>query len=328
MFEYIYIIIALLIGIGVGYFISTQAKKNSETSTDLLDFVKKVKEENLLQDLKDNMPLIQRGVSDVQNTINLITSGGATYQGPFGQMVLKNILEKNIGWREGDEFHIEEKYPTEDGDQKPDVVVNFPDGKQAIIDSKVSMTAWKQFREATEDLIRDKARKDHIASIRRHIDNLSSKHYGKIKEINTFDTVIMFMPIDEAISTLGKESQDLVEYALSKKITLVGPAMLFYCLRIVNHLWQVEKQSKNIEEVVRMAESLSSQAVDIYASAKKSKTAISTTIESLEEVMKKIQDGRGSFLGKISKMNKLGGLSPKKQIPEEAIQKIEKVGDE
>ena len=67
----------------------------------------------------------------------------------------------------------------------------------------------------------------------------------------------MFMPIDEAISTLGKQSQELVEYALSKKITLVGPAMLFYCLRIVNHLWQVEKQSKNIEELVRMAESLS-----------------------------------------------------------------------
>ena len=143
------------------------------------------------------------------------------------------------------------------------------------------MTAWKQFREATEDLIRDKARKDHIASIRRHIDKLSSKHYGKIKEINTFDTVIMFMPIDEAISTLGKQSQELVEYALSKKITLVGPAMLFYCLRIVNHLWQVEKQSKNIEELVRMAESLSTQAVDIYNSAKKSKSAVSSTIESL-----------------------------------------------
>ena len=79
-----------------------------------MDFVKKVKEENLLQDLKDNMPLIQRGVSDVQNTINLITSGGATYQGPFGQMVLKNILEKNIGWREGFEFNIEETYSTED----------------------------------------------------------------------------------------------------------------------------------------------------------------------------------------------------------------------
>ena len=138
----------------------------------------------------------------------------------------------------------------------------------------------------------------------------------------------MFMPIDEAISTLGKQSQELVEYALSKKITLVGPAMLFYCLRIVNHLWQVEKQSKNIEELVRVAESLSTQAVDIYNSAKKSKSAVSSTIESLEEVMKKIQDGRGSFLGKISKMNKLGGLSPKKQIPEEAVKKIEKDGDE
>ena len=77
-----------------------------------------------------------------------------------------------------------------------------------------------------------------------------------------------------------------------------------------------------------MAESLSTQAVDIYNSAKKSKSAVSSTIESLEEVMKKIQDGRGSFLGKISKMNKLGGLSPKKQIPEEAIKKIEKAGNE
>lgn len=324
MVSFWFVIIALVLGVFIGFFISKFSQKESNLSPEIVDFVKKIKDRELIDALMDKIPLIQEGVSDVQNTINLITSGGARFQGPFGQMVLKNILERNLGWREGHEFVVEEAYKSDDGDvQKPDVIANFPDGKQAVIDSKVSLSAWKQYREASDNVIKDKAKKDHIASIKRHIDDLSKKHYSKIKDINTFDTVIMFMPVDEAISTLGKESQNLIEYALSKKITLVGPAMLYYCLRIINHLWQVEKQSKNIEEVVTMAENLSSQAVDIYNAAKKSKTSIDSTIKGLDEVMNKIQDGRGSFLGKISKLVKLGGLSPKKEIPHEIKEKLD-----
>ena len=151
--------------------------------------------------------------------------------------------------------------------------------------------------------------------MKNHIDTLAKKDYQGIKDLNTIDTVIMFCPDQSAISDLPREGgSKLMDYALKKKVTLCTPSILYYMLKTAEYSWKADKQSKHVQDIIELANKVSSQAVDIYGSAQKAQEAISKTSKSVGEVMEKIKDGRGSFLSKIQKMNKLG-LSPKKQVP-------------
>ena len=136
-----------------------------------------------------------------------------------------------------------------------------------------------------------------------------------MKGVNSLDTIIMFVAIEPSVSSLGNDSREIMDFALSKKITLVGPAMLYFALKTVENLWKTEKQSKNILEVIEIANKVSYQAIEIYESAADAKKAIAKSTEGIDMVLDKIKDGRGSMIGRIEKMNQVGGLSPKKNIP-------------
>ena len=151
----------------------------------------------------------------------------------------------------------------------------------------------------------------------------NSKDLKKINDIKSLDAVIMFTPNDQCIFGLGKVSRDFMDLAFSKKITLVGPAMIYFVLKAVDANWKADKQSKNLKQVIEIADKVCSQAVEIYESAKNSKDSIEETIKSLDKVLSKIQDGRGSFLGRIKNMIKIGGFTPKKSIPFDAKEHIE-----
>ena len=125
----------------------------------------------------------------------------------------------------------------------------------------------------------------------------------------------MFVPNEKALELPDKGGLKLVEYALSKKVTLCGPSMLFLIFKVVEYFWKADKQSKNIMDVIELANKISTQTVDIYNSAKKAQDSIQKTSLGVSEVMDKIKDGKGSLLSKTSKMNKIGGLTPKKLPP-------------
>ena len=132
--------------------------------------------------------------------------------------------------------------------------------------------------------------------------------------------VIMFCPNEDAFFRLPDgSSYKMIDYALSKKITLSGPSSLYATLKSVERSWKIDKQSKNIKDIIDIANRVSSQAVEIYESAEEAKKSIKKTSEGIEKVTKKIKDGKGSFLNRIMTMNKLGGLFPKKQIPPSII---------
>jgi DNA anti-recombination protein RmuC len=125
----------------------------------------------------------------------------------------------------------------------------------------------------------------------------------------------MFCPNEKALELPDKGGQKLMEYALSKKVTLCGPSMLFLILKVAEYFWKADKQSKNILNVIELANKISSQTVDIYNSAKKAQDSFKKTSDGIMEVMDKIKDGKGSLLSKTSKINKIGGLTPKKLPP-------------
>ena len=126
----------------------------------------------------------------------------------------------------------------------------------------------------------------------------------------------MFCPNEPSISSLGDTSRKMMDYAISKKITLVGPSMLYFALKTVEYFWKTEKQSKNVQNIIELANKVSSQSVEIYTNAQDAKDSVEKTLSKLDNVMGKIKDGKGSLLSKISKMVSVGGLSPKKEIPQ------------
>ena len=252
---------------------------------------------------------------EAERIANTFISGGGQKQGAWGQMVLNNILTNNLGFREGHEYLTQESYNTEEGNLQPDVIINYPDGKCMIVDSKVSLTAFDEYANSSDERTKEDALKRHKQSLKNHIDSLNKKNYQGIKDLKTLDTVIMFVPNEKALELPEKGGLKLVEYALSKKVTLCGPSMLFLIFKVVEYFWKADKQSKNIMDVIELANKISTQTVDIYNSAKKAQDSIQKTSLGVSEVMDKIKDGKGSLLSKTSKMNKIGGLTPKKLPP-------------
>ena len=254
---------------------------------------------------------------------NPLISGPGQKQGAWGQMVLEFILGR-LGFTEGQEFETQVSTKSDDGSTKiPDVIVHFPDkdGKRdVVIDSKVSLTAWDEYVNSDDENIKQEALKRHKKSIKDHIDSLSRKNYQKELGIKSLDGVIMFCPNEAAISTLGQSSRLMLDYAMQKKITLVGPAMLYFTLKTVEYYWKAEKQNKNTQQVIKLAEEIGSISIKVYDGAKKSAESIKKTSDGIDEIMNKIKDGRGSLLGKVNKMEKVGGVSLKdsQKIPNES----------
>ena len=271
--------------------------------------------------VKTLLEAVQSGNKEVkeeaEKIANTFISGGGQKQGVWGEIVLNNILTNNLGFREGYEFETQKNYNTDEGNLQPDVIINYPDGKCMIVDSKVSLTAWDEYSNSSDERIKEDALKRHKQSLKNHIDSLNKKNYQGIKDLKTLDTIIMFCPNEKALELPDKGGQKLMEYALGKKVTLCGPSMLFLILKVAEYFWKADKQSKNILNVIELANKISSQTVDIYNSAKKAQDSFKKTSDGITEVMDKIKDGKGSLLSKTSKINKIGGLTPKKLPPDD-----------
>ena len=267
----------------------------------------------ILADMRTAEQQVGEAAREIKRTL---VTGGVQKQGAWGQLILEHILENKLQFTKGQEFEVQKSFNSDEGRLIPDVIVHFPDGRDVIIDSKVSLTAWDRYVNSTEENEKKEALDDHRKSIKAHIDSLASKNYQKIKEINSLDTVIMFCPNEPSISSLGDTSRKMMDYAISKKITLVGPSMLYFALKTVEYFWKTEKQSKNVQNIIELANKVSSQSVEIYTNAQDAKDSVEKTLSKLDNVMGKIKDGKGSLLSKISKMVSVGGLSPKKEIPQ------------
>ncbi len=324
-------LLGIIFGLFAGFTIKSYFSKKNESEVDVNDYAKNLKDlkvaidgfqktnsedRGAVQTLLTTVQTEVAGVKDESQRIaNTFISGGGQKQGAWGQMVLNNILTNNLGFREGHEYLTQESYNTEEGNLQPDVIINYPDGKCMIVDSKVSLTAFDEYANSSDERTKEDALKRHKQSLKNHIDSLNKKNYQGIKDLKTLDTVIMFVPNEKALELPDKAGLKLVEYALSKKVTLCGPSMLFLIFKVVEYFWKADKQSKNILDVIELANKISTQTVDIYNSAKKAQDSIQKSSLGVSEVMDKIKDGKGSLLSKTSKMNKIGGLTPKKLPP-------------
>ena len=276
--------------------------------------------QTILNDIKNEKDKFSEIAQELQITL---IRGSSKKQGTWGEKVIKDLLER-IGFEEGSQFNEQKQFSGDEDEKKsPDIIINLGDNRHVVIDSKVSLKAWDEYANATDENVRQAALKEHLKSLKTHIKSLSSKNYSNLYKINTVDAVLMFVPIEPSIAGLGKDGYEITEFALENKVSIVGPSMLLYILKTVDQFWKVQKRYNNFSEVIRLANTLYDKGLAIYKSAEAAIASLDSSRKKLEDVKDKMQDGRDSFLGKLNKMEKLGGLSPKEKISEEVVERIE-----
>jgi len=272
--------------------------------------------------LKQHMESIQLSLQNfnlAQNRLeNTLVRGGSQQQGSWGEFVLKNILD-GAGLREGHEYETQKAFTDEYGNlQKPDVIVRMPGNRDIVIDSKVPLSAWHDFSNSNDDNQKKIFLKKFLDSIKNFIRELGKDNYASLYQINTIDSVLMFIPIEPALLTLYNDAEELIERAWQKKIIIVGPSTLPFLLKAVENMWRIDKQSKTIKDIATTASEIYDKAVNVYESFITVNQSLDKARLKMDEARSRLQDGPGSLTKKVEKMKKLGRLNTKKQLPEDS----------
>ena len=306
-------VIGFFCGIGVlisvRYLLSQNKKKQNENESEIVS-------------LKQHMESIQLSLQNfnlAQNRLeNTLVRGGSQQQGSWGEFVLQNILE-GAGLREGHEYETQKAFRDENGNlQKPDVIVRMPGNRDIVIDSKVPLSAWHDFSNTNDDNQKKIFLKKFLESIKNFIRDLGKDDYASLYQINSIDSVLMFIPIEPALLTLYNEAEELIEKAWQKKIIIVGPSTLPFLLKAVENMWRIDKQSKTIKDIAATASEIYDKAVNVYDSFNTVDQSLDKARLKMDEAKSRLQDGPGSLTKKIEKMKKLGRLNTKKQLPEDS----------
>ena len=261
-----------------------------------------------------------------KETINLTKAlkGDNKTQGNWGELVLERVLEKS-GLEKNREYVVQQSFTNEQGKRVlPDVVIHLPNNRKMIVDSKVSLTAYEQFVNTEEEHQKALFLKDHINSLKRHIEQLSEKKYEDIYKIESPDFVLLFIPIEPAFAVAINSDNSLYNKAFDKNIVIVTPSTLLATLRTIDTMWNNEKQQKNALEIARQAGGLYDKfhglLNDLIGIGKK----IDASKTDYNAAMNKLVDGKGNLITSVEKLKKMGAKA-KKALPENII---ERAGDD
>ncbi|PWU03762.1 MAG: DNA recombination protein RmuC [Bacteroidetes bacterium] len=302
--------------------------------TDLNQFKDKIeatRKEDIqdLTSLKGEISLLQKlGIQlsdDAKGLTNALKSD-VKIQGTWGEDRLKLILEAE-GLQKYVDFKLQERYRDEENDQTriPDLILNLPNQKHLIIDSKVSLTAYVNYFNAASPEDKAEYLRQHIKSINDHIDYLSDKNYQSLAGITSPDYVFLFMPIDSAITLAINENPDLFNRALNKKIVITTPTTIIATLKVVRLIWQKENQVKNVEEIFKQCGLLHDKFVTFLEEMEKVGLSLQGANRSYREAMDKLKDGakRGdTIIGRFDAIRRLEARTNKK-IPQKFISELD-----
>ncbi|KAA1242472.1 DNA recombination protein RmuC [Aquimarina sp. RZ0] len=266
-----------------------------------------------LKDLNEQM-------SKEATNLTKALKGDSKMQGNWGELVLERVLEKS-GLEKDREYFVQQSFTTADGQRiLPDVVIHLPDHKKMVIDSKVSLTAYERFVNEDDETLRANYLKEHITSLKRHIDQLSEKNYQDIYDIESPDFVLLFVPIEPAFAIAINDDSKLYNQAFEKNIVIVTPSTLLATLRTIDTMWNNEKQQRNAIEIARQAGAL----YDKFEGLVKDLTGVGKKIDDAKKdytaAMSKLVNGRGNLITSVEKLKKMGAKA-KKALPEAIIKR-------
>jgi len=261
-----------------------------------------------------------------KEAINLTKAlkGDSKTQGNWGELILERVLEKS-GLEKDREYVLEKSFNTDEQNKtrlRPDVIINLPDNKKMIVDSKVSLKAYEQYVNCENEDDKTQFLKEHIASLNRHVVQLSEKKYEDIYEIESPDFVLLFVPIEPAFAVAINADEQLYNKAFEKNIVIVTPSTLLATLRTIDSMWQNEKQQRNAIEIARQAGALYDKFEGFVSDLTKVGKKMDEAKIEYKGAMNKLVDGRGNLITSVEKIKKLGAKA-KKSLPPKIIERAQ-----
>lgn len=252
-----------------------------------------------------------------QNLVNAL-KGEQKTQGDWGELALERILEFS-GLQKGREYQIQPSYRNEHNEiLRPDVIIQLPDDKHIIVDSKVSLKAFERFVNEEDQTLKKKALENHILSIKSHIKGLGEKEYAHIPDLSSPDFVLLFMPIESAFAAAMKEEPMLYQQAWEKKVVIVTPSTLLATLKTVEGLWKQERQNRHAFEIAEQAGRLYDKFVGFVGDLEKIGAKQKDANDAYDSAMSKLKDGRGNLTRSAEKLKELG-VKSKKQLDQKYL---------
>lgn len=274
----------------------------------------------LSQEIQSLKQLNQRISEDAVNLTRALR-GDSQAQGAWGELVLERILQAS-GLRAGSEYLVQESFSdTEGGRSRPDVIVRLPEERDLVIDAKVSLVAYERHVAAEDAALREQALREHIASLKRHVDQLSGRNYAEIDALRTLDFVLMFVPVEAAFVEAIRRDEGLYIYALERNVALVSPSTLLATLRTVAHLWKIERRNVNAQEIAQRAGRLYDYFVSLVGEIEAIGQQLDKAQKAQASALRRLTEGgKGSIVLQVQSLADLGAQA-RKQLPDALVRR-------
>ena len=295
----------------------------TEIKTAFEDAMKKLHDEQV-QTVKNMQELQDRTVRELREQTEKIgddaasltkaLKGDSKMQGDWGEMILDKTLE-DCGLEKDKQYFLQQNFKDKDGNNfRPDAIVEFPNQERAIIDSKVSLTAYQDAIRTDDEAERDRLMKEHAKSVRKHIDELSDVNYDKIVP-GCIGYVLMFIPYESGYAAALKTDPSILQYAYRKHIIMLSPSNLLMALQLTHTMWQNYRMSKNVEEILRQSNDLYDKFCGFAETFVKIGADIDKLRKDYDSSRGQLSEGKGNVIRRLDNLKALG-ITPKKQIPD------------
>ncbi|MEZ0604297.1 DNA recombination protein RmuC [Paraburkholderia sp. IW21] len=294
--------------------------------TRLSEFQGKV-EEVYVQEGKDRSALsaqvrqlveLNQALSLDAKNLTLALKGSAKTQGNWGELILERVLEAS-GLRKGEEYQVQDSQVREDGTRaQPDVVINLPDERKLVVDSKVSLNAYERYASAESDEERAVALRQHVESVRSHIKSLSDKQYQALYG-RSLDFVLAFVPIEPAFMLAVTNDNELFMEAWRRNVLVVSPSTLLFVVRTVAHLWRQEQQSRNAQDIARRGAELYDKLCGFVEDLQQVGMRLGQAQKAYDLAHGKLTSGRGNVIRQAELLRDMG-VKPSKALPQALVE--------
>tara|TARA_B100000035_G_scaffold74804_1_gene62057 strand:+ start:714 stop:2027 length:1314 start_codon:yes stop_codon:yes gene_type:complete len=278
---------------------------------------KDVSQHASLKEFLGNLQQAQAKLSEDARNLTTALKGDSKKQGDWGEFILERTLEAS-GLVKGLEFSMQESFDR----QRPDAIIRLPEDRAIVVDSKVSLTAYERSIGTDDEDLKKQALKEHLQSLKKHVDELSEKDYSAIEQINAPDFVLLFIPIEPAFGAALTQDPDLYQYAFERKIVLVTSSTLMATIKTVANLWKLEKQNKHAHDIARRAGLLYDKFVGFLSSMEDVGKALTKASEAHDKAVSQLSTGPGNLVGQVEKLKAMG-IRTKKELPATFAKELE-----
>ncbi|MNL13947.1 DNA recombination protein RmuC [compost metagenome] len=272
-------------------------------------------ERNILKGVIAQLMDQSRQIQEEAGNLTKALKGDSKKQGNWGEVILERVLERS-GLVKDREYRIQFSLSSSEGSRmQPDVIIDLPDDKHIIIDAKVSLVAYERWVAADTDEEHELQLKQHLLSIKTHIQGLSAKNYHELYQINSPDFVLLFIPIESSFGIAVQQDAELFNYAWDRKVVMVSPSTLLATLRTIASIWKQERQNRNVLEIARLSGSMYDKFVGFLTDMESIGRNIKLSQDAYDKALNKLSTGTGNLSNTSEKIKKLGAKASRQIDP-------------